>query len=239
MANKRASPNGGPPKSSGNSEVSAGPPSVSYMLGKTTRIMKRFLLITLATLIAASSATRTCAQETNGPLSLFINGGGSVSPLTNGELLQVGQSYNMVATPLAGFVFNSWQPVNVFTLTSIIIETISGGVITNTNVSVIVSPLPTYTNEPSLSFIMQPVDVLYNTNGSTLTLGRGWQANFGPVALSIQASGSAVILIWTNASFSLQTAPTPSGVYTNIPGAISPYTNNISAPAQCFRLVSD
>ena len=199
--------------------------------------MKRLILITLATLIAASSATRTCAQETNSPLALFINGGGSVSPLTNGELLQVGQSYNMVATPHAGFVFNSWQPVEVYTLTSIIIDTINGGF--HTNVSDIVSPLPTFTNEPSLSFIMQPVDVLYNANGNTLTLSRGWQANFGPVALSIQVSGSAVILIWTNSSFALQAAPTPSGVYTNIPGAVSPYTNNMSAPAQCFRLVSD
>lgn len=125
--------------------------------------MKTFLLITLATLAAASSATRICAQGTNAPLALFINGGGSVSPLTNGELLQVGQSYNMVATPHAGFVFNSWQPVNVFTLTNIIIDTVNGGF--QTNVSVTVSPLPTYTNEPSLSFIMQPVDVLYRRKG--------------------------------------------------------------------------
>ena len=86
---------------------------------------------------------------------------------------------------------------------------------------------------------MQPVDVIYNTNGNALTLSRGWQANFGPVALSIQVSGSAVILTWTNSTFTLQAAPTPSGVYTNIPGAVSPYTNNICTPAQCFRLVSD
>ena len=107
--------------------------------------MKSFLLITLATLTAASSATRTFAQGTNAPLALFINGGGSVSPLTNGELLQVGQSYNMVATPHAGFVFNSWQPVNVFTFSSIVIDTIDGSLQTNVNVSDIVSTVPTYT----------------------------------------------------------------------------------------------
>ena len=202
--------------------------------------MKRFKLIPLAIVIAASSAARTSAQTTLAPLPLFINGGGSVAPLTNGEVLEVGQTYNMVATPHPGFVFVSWEPVDVFTLTSTIIDTISwpGHILTNVDVSVILSPLPIYTNEPSLSFIMQPVDLLYDTNGNTLTRSRGWQANFGPVVLSIQGNGPAVILTWTNSSLTLQSAPAPSGVYTNIPGAVSPYTNNISVPVQYFRLIS-
>ena len=202
--------------------------------------MRRFKLITLAIVIAASSTARIYAQTTLAPLPLFINGGGSVSPLTNGELLEVGQTYNMVATPHAGFVFDSWELVDVFTLTSTIIDTISwpGHIVTNVDVSVTVSPLPIYTNEPSLSFIMQPVDLLHDTNGNTLTMSRGWQANFGPVVLNIQVNGAAVILTWTNSSFGLQSAPALSGVYTNILGAVSPYTNNISATGQYFRLIS-
>ena len=165
-------------------------------------IMKCFQLVTLVTVIAATSATQVFAQGTNAPLYLLISGGGSVSPLTNGELLEVGQTYNMVALPDAGFAFNSWQPVNVFTLTEVFIEP-SGS--TSTYVSVTPSIVPTNTIEPSLNFVMQPVVVIYDNPGvSTMTESRGWLANFGPIALDIQLSDSAVILTWTNSSFTLQ-----------------------------------
>ena len=171
------------------------------------------------------------------PLSLFINGGGSVSPLTNGELLEVGQTYNMVAIPDAGFAFNSWQPVNVFTFITLVTDT-NGK--TNTVVSVVASPVPTYTKQPSLDFIMQPVVVIDDSPGvRTITESSGWQANFEPVTIDIRLSDSAVILTWTNLSCTLQAAPAPSGAYTNILGAVSPYTNNISGPAQYFRLMSN
>jgi hypothetical protein len=55
-------------------------------------------------------------------------------------------------------------------------------------------------------------------------------------SLTIQSSGQDVILSWSNPAFSLQTACTVTGTYTNIPGATSPYTNNISGLQQFFRL---
>jgi hypothetical protein len=199
--------------------------------------MKSLPLITLVTLIAASSPPQTYAQGTMATLSLFINGGGSVSPLTNGELLEVGQDYNVVAIPDAGFTFSSWQPVNVFTFTRFVIDT-NG--MTNPVVSVVASPVAAYTNQPSLDFIMQPVVVIYDSPGvMTITESSGWQANFAPIALGIQLSGSAVILTWTNLSCTLQAAPAPSGAYTNVLGAVSPYTNYISGPSQYFRLMSN
>jgi len=60
-----------------------------------------------------------------------------------------------------------------------------------------------------------------------------------PIPLNIQLGNSAAILSWTNAAFLLQTAASLSGVYTNIPGATSPYTNNISSPMEYFRLVAN
>jgi hypothetical protein len=48
-------------------------------------------------------------------------------------------------------------------------------------VSVIPSLVPDYFTVPVLPFTMQPVQVLYNTNGSALTEGSGWQANFVPI----------------------------------------------------------
>lgn len=57
--------------------------------------------------------------------------------------------------------------------------------------------------------------------------------------LSIARCGSAVILTWTNSAFGLQASPAPSGTYTNIAAASSPYTNAISGPTQYFRLIAN
>jgi uncharacterized repeat protein (TIGR03803 family) len=54
--------------------------------------------------------------------------------------------------------------------------------------------------------------------------------------LVISSAGSAVVLQWQDASFSLQAAPTPTGVFTNVPGVMSPYTNQVSGLQQFFRL---
>jgi hypothetical protein len=60
-----------------------------------------------------------------------------------------------------------------------------------------------------------------------------------PISLDIQKRGSAVVLSWTNSAFSLQSAPSPTGAFTNLPAASSPFTNAISGPAQYFRLTAN
>ena len=126
---------------------------------RSTTLLKSLRLIILTTLLASSSAVPIHAQDT-APLYLSIIGSGSVSPLTNGQSLAVGQRYNMVASPGAGFAFSSWQPVNVFTTTTFVVDT--NGNTTNTVVSVLGSPIPTFTNQPSLAFVMQPVVLIYD-----------------------------------------------------------------------------
>jgi hypothetical protein len=197
--------------------------------------MKSLHLVTMAVAILVSCALRASAQGTLVPLSLFINGGGTVSPFTNGEPLEVGQTYKMVATPDGGFVFSSWRPVNVFTFT--VITRNPDGSTNPPVISVVPSPVPTYTNQASLSFTMQPVTVLQDTPSRTLTETTGWQANFEPIILGIQLSAASVILTWTNLSYNLQAASTPFGAFTNVPSATSPYTNVSSGPGQYFRLV--
>jgi hypothetical protein len=58
-----------------------------------------------------------------------------------------------------------------------------------------------------------------------------------PIPLNIRLSEDTVILTWTNTPCILQAAPSPIGIYTNIAGANSPYTNTISEPSQFFRLM--
>jgi hypothetical protein len=57
-----------------------------------------------------------------------------------------------------------------------------------------------------------------------------------PVPLGAAMVGGKLVLSWNDPGFSLQTAPTVTGVFTNIPGAVSPYTNAIAGPARFFRL---
>ena len=56
---------------------------------------------------------------------------------------------------------------------------------------------------------------------------------------TIGTTGSRLVLSWTNAGFSLQTAPAVTGPFTNLPGATSPYTNALSAPQRFFRLIGN
>jgi hypothetical protein len=60
-----------------------------------------------------------------------------------------------------------------------------------------------------------------------------------PIPLNFQSDGSQIILRWTNPVFSLQSASAAHGSYTNIPGALSPYTNLINGSQQYFRLKSN
>jgi hypothetical protein len=57
-----------------------------------------------------------------------------------------------------------------------------------------------------------------------------------PIPLDFQREGNKLILTWFDPAFALQSAPSVVGVFTNVPGANSPYTNSLTAPARFFRL---
>jgi hypothetical protein len=117
------------------------------------------------------SASRSNAQESLTPLYLSITGQGSITPFQNGQLLEVGQNYDMTATPDVDYVFSSWQPVNVF-ITTISITNFPGEMFTITNM--VFSPVPDFTDTPTLNFTMQPQLLL----AQNLWESSGWQANF-------------------------------------------------------------
>jgi len=60
-----------------------------------------------------------------------------------------------------------------------------------------------------------------------------------PPLITIERLDNQVVLTWPDAAFSLQCAPSLTSTYTNIPGALSPYTNPVGAGQQYFRLRSD
>jgi hypothetical protein len=57
-----------------------------------------------------------------------------------------------------------------------------------------------------------------------------------PIPLNYHVAGNQLVLSWTNAAFSLQSAPAVQAAYTNIPGAASPFTNGFTERQRYFRL---
>jgi uncharacterized repeat protein (TIGR03803 family) len=78
------------------------------------------------------------------------------------------------------------------------------------------------------------------------TTSYGGSSDYGTVfkldlstPLFFTQTNNQMVLTWTNANFSLQAAPLVTGIYTNIPGATSPYTNFITGAQQYFRLIAN
>jgi hypothetical protein len=92
-------------------------------------------------------------------------------------------------------------------------------------------------------------DVAVSKTGDVFVVGSSWggdslhdyftikySPSAAPALLSIGNFGNSCVLGWSDPAFSLQTAPTVNGAFTNIPGATSPYTNPITGGQQFFRL---
>ena len=79
--------------------------------------------------------------------------------------------------------------------------------------------------------------VLYGTTkqGGSLGLGTVFKLDLSTPLFSAVVINQ-MLLTWTNSIFVLQSAPDVGGIFTNIPNAVSPFTNTIAAPAQFFRL---
>ena len=62
-----------------------------------------------------------------------------------------------------------------------------------------------------------------------------------PIPLNIRGISNAVVLSWTDpaSAFSLQASTLVTGVYTNVPGATSPFTNTFSDATKFFRLLAN
>jgi hypothetical protein len=143
--------------------------------------MKTFTIVVLAVLATTLFVRSGQAQGTLVPLYLTITGDGSVTPLQNEQLLEVGQSYEMDAIPDAGYVFAGWQQVNFFVLDQTTIN--PDGQTNPPTISITASPIPgIYSGQTMLDFMLQPATVVYNDPGvEEISEASGWQADFTPV----------------------------------------------------------
>ena len=79
----------------------------------------------------------------------------------------------------------------------------------------------------------------YSWNGTTYEFATIKYSVVQPIPLFVQRQSNQVVLTWTDPVFNLQSAPTPSGSFTNVLGAASPYTNTLAGGQQFFRLSSN
>ena len=88
-------------------------------------------------------------------------------------------------------------------------------------------------------------NTLYGTASAGGSAGNGTVFSISlpiaPPQLTILPGGSNIVLTWpANAvGYTLQSAPASTGTFTNVPGAISPYTIIPTDPQQFFRLISN
>jgi uncharacterized repeat protein (TIGR03803 family) len=89
----------------------------------------------------------------------------------------------------------------------------------------------------STAFLALSDNTLYGTasGGGIAGWGTMFALNLPAPNLNIQLISGAAILSWSNPAFSLQAAPTVTGIYTNVLGT-SPYTNAFNGSQQFFRL---
>jgi len=151
----------------------------------------------------------------NGVLSTVLtvrtNGLGSISPVYNGQLLTIGQSYSMTATAGSGFVFTNW---------TISTNWIGGSVTNNAIVQFIMASNLTLqanfrdTNRPALSITNLTAGQRWNNAVFTAkgTATDNWQV----ASVQYQLNGG----IWTNASGTTNWSA---------PLTLTPGTNKIAA----------
>ena len=139
--------------------------------------MKKFVVNLMLVVTVALFVYRSGGQT---PLEVFTNGPGRVSPLYAGQMLEVWQTYTMVATPESGAAFYSWEYVDVFIQTTRSTNS-AGGVVTN--VYKAVTSKNQFFTDSELIFTARPVFVTVHNDQLTTTSAYGWRANFGPDAV--------------------------------------------------------
>lgn len=197
--------------------------------------MKKLVVNIMVVLTVACFAYRSGGQGSQyAPLEVFTNGPGRIAPLYAGQMLEVWQTYNMVATPDPGAAFYNWEYVDIFIQTTRIPDG-DGGVVTN--VQKAVTSKYQFFSDAELIFTARPVVVTVHNDQLTTTSAYGWRANFGlarePVEPDVYRtmpgavvdedgdwlpSGSRTLPITATLAFDFST--TPPSLTAEIPNAV-------------------
>lgn len=138
--------------------------------------------------------TRSYFLSVRTPLTIAVNGGGTVNGATTGQLLELGRSFALTATPAAGQVFSNWLVTTNLTLA---LESsspaLSFSLVSNTVVTVNFVPNPfTIAAGKYHGLFYDTNEVLHGSSGHfilTTTAGGGYSAALLTSGLKLSASG--------------------------------------------------
>jgi hypothetical protein len=185
------------------------------------------------------TATYSCSATTNSPVGTYAITPTLSDPdnrLTNYTLTRNNGILTItMATPLL-----SWPPPSAVTYPTALgsnqldaTANVPGNFGYNPSAGTVLSP-----GTNTLGVLFTPADTVdYSSAAGNVSL----VVSLAPIALNIQLAGSNVVLSWNDPAsiFNLQAAPAATNVFTNVPGAASPYTNAITGAQQFFRLLAN
>ncbi len=184
------------------------------------------------------TAAYSCSATTNSPVGTYAITPTLVDPNNGQTNYIVSLSNGMLTVTMAAPVLN-WPTPSAVTYGAALgtnqldaTANVPGSFAYNPPAGTV---LNTGTNILSVIFI--PADTVdYSSATGNVSL----VVSVMPIALNIQLAGNDVVLSWNDPAsvFALQAAPAATGVFTNVPGAASPYTNAITGAQQFFQLVA-
>jgi hypothetical protein len=184
------------------------------------------------------TATYSCSATTNSPVGTYPITPALVDPDNRQTNYIVSLSNGTLSITMAAPVLNWTTPSAVTYGTALgsnqldATANVPGSFAYNPSAGTVLNP-----GTNTLSVIFIPADTVdYSSATGNVSL----VVSVVPIALNIQLAGNYVILSWNDPAsvFALQTAPAATGVFTNVPGAASPYTNAITGAQQFFQLVA-
>jgi len=184
------------------------------------------------------TATYSCSATTNSPVGTYAITPTLVDPDNRQTNYIVSLSNGTLTVTMAAPVLN-WSAPSAVAYGAALgsnqldaTANVPGSFAYNPSAGTVLSP-----GTNTLSVIFIPADTVdYSSATGNVSL----VVSVVPIALNIQLAGNYVILSWNDPAsvFALQAAPAATGVFTNVPGAASPYTNAITGAQQFFQLVA-
>ena len=205
---------------------------VSLNLTSGTNVFRAYSFDTSGNVSPTSSVSFVAVFLTR--LTVLTNepGWGAISPNDNGQLLQVGNSYSLTATPAAGFAFGNWSEAPGIVLTN-------GRTLTFTMVSnLTLTASFVDTQRPALTITSPTVNQMVTTNSLTIAGTASDNAAVASVRYQLNGGGRQPGGGWLTAaganSWRATVALTPG---TNVLQAFAVDTSGNVSPTNTVRFV--
>jgi len=139
--------------------------------------------------VYSSTNTRKLDYVVTAPAVVHITGVGTLSPDYNGQMLELGRVYNMIATAATGYMFSHWTGSLTTSLASVSFRMISNLTLTANFEAVPKPRVAIMSPEPGQRLWNAAVTVIGSVSASTKVAGVFYQLNNNPWRMATTANG--------------------------------------------------